>query len=123
VMNTRRIAFVLAAVTAGMLGVASAAWACVPGHDHGGAEATGHSVDPAIAPALPVPTVVPAVQSIAAPANTGFGSQPGNAADDGSSIPAVGYVVVVVGVALLLAGIVAGVRKSRSGAPPQPLVD
>lgn len=126
-MNTRRIAFALAAATAGMLGAASVAWACVPGHDHGGgADSTGHSVDPALAPSLPVPTVVPPGAAIAAaPVGGGFdsASAPTAAAEDGGSSSAVGFVVLAVGVALVLAAVVAGLRRSRRGVGPEPVVD
>jgi hypothetical protein len=124
-MNTRRMAFVLAAAVAGMLGVAAAAWACVPGHDHGGAvEGKGHSLDPAVAPNLPVPTVVP-VDAVAAASPTAFdtATAPGTTAEEGSSSRTIGYVVVALGGALLLAAILAGLRKWRSGAGPRPVVD
>ena len=116
-MKTRRIAFVLAAATAGMLGVASAAWACVPGHDHAGAaEGKGHSVDPALAPSLPVPTAVPVgAATAAAPTAFDTASATRAAAEDGSSSGAVGYVVLALGVALLLAAVVTRLRRSRSG--------
>ena len=126
-MNTRRIAFALATATAGILGVASVAWACVPGHDHGGgADSAGHSVDPALAPSLPVPTAVPAGAAIAAaPAAAGFdtASAPRADAEDGGSGSAVGFVVLAVGVALVLAAIVTGLRRSRGGAGREPVVD
>ena len=125
-MNTRRIAFALAAATAGILGVASVAWACVPGHDHGTAKGTsGHSVDPAVAPSLPMPTVAPAVATNAAPVNTGFqtASGTGSAAEEGSSNGVLGYAVVAVGGVLLLVAVASGLRKLRSGAGTRPVVD
>jgi hypothetical protein len=125
-MNTRRIAFALATATAGILGVASVAWACVPGHDHGGgADSAGHSVDPALAPSLPVPTVVPAAAIAAAPVGGGFdsASAPTAAAEDGGSSSAVGFVVLAVGVALVIAAVVTGLRRSRSGTGSEPVVD
>lgn len=67
-MRTRRTGLFGAAVCTMFIGVGSAAWACVPGHDHTGANDTDHAAHAAAqAPAAPVITVAPVEEPVAAP--------------------------------------------------------
>ena len=62
-MRTRRIGLFGASLCTLVIGVGSAAWACVPGHDHTGANDTDHAAHAAAqAPAAPVITVAPPVE-------------------------------------------------------------
>jgi hypothetical protein len=62
-MRTRRIGLFGASLCTLVIGVGSAAWACVPGHDHTGPNDTDHAAHAAAqAPAAPVITVAPPVE-------------------------------------------------------------
>jgi hypothetical protein len=79
-MKSRRLGFALAAATAAVLGLASVAWACVPGHDHMSPEeeaehnalgyhpgAAAPAPAPAPAPAAAVPTATAAATQTQSP--------------------------------------------------------
>lgn len=146
-MMSRRLGFALAAATAAVLGLASVAWACVPGHDHMSPEeeaehnALGYhpgaaAPAPAPAPAAPAPTAAatqtqaptaaqtqtqaPAAAPVAAaaPARTPATVAPRPAA----AVPAPTPVAPAPAVAAAAAPAAVATPQPAAAAPPSPLV-